>query len=81
MAWRPAVEPDLTLVRNGDVLRQRRHREREKAGKLALTVEVDAGQVIELLIESGLLDRRAAVHDRADIAAGITRFLELIRHA
>jgi hypothetical protein len=57
--------------------RQRRHRERERDGRLAIMVEVDAAETIELLVAAGLLDARKAFHDRADIGAAVARFLEL----
>jgi hypothetical protein len=62
-------------------LRQRRHRERERDGKLAVTVEVDAREVIELLVEARLLDPRADFHTREDIGAAVAKFLVLARRA
>ena len=80
--WKSRADPASNPVpTNTDAARQRRHREREKNGKLAVLVEVDAGETIELLVEAGLLDPRRDFHDRADIAAGIARFLSLSRHA
>jgi hypothetical protein len=65
----------------GARLRQQRHRQREKNGQLALTVEVNAAEIIELLVEAQLLDPHPAFHGRAEIAAGIGRFLSLCCHA
>jgi hypothetical protein len=94
-ARKPRVEPVVTLTRDLPVAgrecvdlgpmspaaRQRLHRQRQRNGKLALTVEVDTAEVIELLVEAQLLDPRAAFHGRAEIAAGIGRFLSLCCHA
>ena len=80
--WKSHVKSAATGGSVGtDAARQRRHREREKNGRLVVLVEVDAAEVIELLVEARLLDARADFHDRADIAAGIARFLSLSRHA
>ena len=55
MAWQSYAEPELTAVRNGDVARQRRHRAREKNGKVAILVEIDAAGVIQLLVQAKCL--------------------------
>jgi hypothetical protein len=81
MAWQSYAEPALTAARNGDVVRQRRHRAREKSGKVAIQVEVDAAAVIELLVEAKCLDMRRDYFSRQDIAAGIERFLSSCSHA
>lgn len=62
-------------------LRQQRYREREREGKIMVTIQVDAAEIIELLVESNLLDPRRDYFPRSDIAAGIERFLILARDA
>jgi hypothetical protein len=62
-------------------LRQRLHRARERSGKILLQVELPEAEIIELLVEAGLIDPRAAFYAREDLAEGVERFLSLARHA
>jgi hypothetical protein len=61
-------------------LRQQRHRARENAGRLVVSVEVGC-EVIELLTEARLLDPSADWHSREEIGAALARFLSLARKA
>ena len=44
-------------------------------------IECDEAEVIELLVEAGLLDPRADYFEREDIAAAVAKFLQLARNA
>ena len=95
VARKPRVEPAVNPTQSLSVAgrecadlgpmspaeRQRLHRQRQRNGKLALTVEVNAAEIIELLVEAQLLDPRTAFHGRAELAAGIGRFLSRCCHA
>jgi hypothetical protein len=61
--------------------RQRRLRDRERAGRIVLSVELPEHDTVELLLEAGLLDRRANFYTREDLAAAVERFLLLARDA
>ena len=61
--------------------RVRRHRQRQKSGRILVQVELPELETLELLIASECLDGRADYFSRQDIAAGIERFLSLARNA
>jgi len=68
-------------VRNGARVRQQRHRAREESGRIVLQVELPEAEIVELLITAALLNPQCDFYTRADLAAGVARFLELARHA
>lgn len=61
--------------------RQRLHREREREGRILLTLELDEAETIELLIEAQLLDPRQDYFTAPVLAEAIGKFLQLARHA
>jgi hypothetical protein len=65
----------------GAILRQKRHRERERSGRIVLQVELPEAEIVELLITAAVLNPHADFYTRADLAEGVARFLELARHA
>ena len=62
-------------------IRQRQLRERERVGRIVLSVELPEADTVELLLEAGLLDRRSAFYTREQLAAAVERFLLLARDA
>jgi hypothetical protein len=56
-------------------IRVKRHRERQAAGRIAVTVELDEVQAIEVLTAAGLLPPLCD-HSREDIAHGIEHAIE-----
>lgn len=61
-------------------LRVARHRARCKAGRCAVTVEIDEIQAIDVLSTAKLLDPLQD-HSRDDIGHAIGRLIELLAHA
>lgn len=55
--------------------RARRHRRRQRAGRIVLSLEVDEVDHVEMLIEAGFLCRSGA-EDRDEIAAATARLVE-----
>ena len=66
---------------NSAAARQQRHRARERSGRVLVTVELDAAETIEMLIEAGLLDPRRDHFGSDVLAEAVERFLRLARHA
>jgi hypothetical protein len=60
--------------------RVRRHRERQKNGRLVVMVELDASD-LETLVEAQLLDGRADCCNREAIAMAIRNYLQISRNA
>lgn len=59
------------------VVRVRRHRERRKAGRAAVTIVVDEVATVEVLCAAKLLDPLKD-HSAADIGHAIERLIELL---
>jgi hypothetical protein len=57
--------------------RQRRYRQRQAAGLVALEIEVDEATACHVLEQVGLLDP-GADHDRDDLARAVERLLVLL---
>ena len=66
---------------SGAAQRQRRLRERERSGRIVLSVELPEDETIELLLAAHLLDPHASFYTREDLAAAVERFLSLARDA
>lgn len=56
--------------------RQRRHRDRQRAGKVVLTVEVSEVSLVEQLVLSGFL-QPAEIDDRETVRAALERVVRL----
>jgi hypothetical protein len=90
MPWKPHFGPVATppvagreraeLGLMGAALRQRRHRERERAGRFVVNVELD-GDDLKVLIEARLLDPRGDCHTREAIATAVRSYLRISRNA
>jgi hypothetical protein len=70
------VTPDRTAAD-----RVKRHRDREKNGRIVLQVELPEAKIVEMLIEAECLDLRRDYFSRQDIATGVERFLSLACNA
>ena len=57
--------------------RMRRHRQRARAGRVALTIEASEVDLSETLIDAGIL-KPGAADDRRAIAAAVERLLDLL---
>jgi hypothetical protein len=66
--------------RAGAAERQKRHRQREKDGRLVVPVELDA-EAIETLIEAKVLDGRSDCYGREALAAAVANYLKISRYA
>jgi hypothetical protein len=60
--------------------RQRAHRERQREGKIVLSVTVDEVALCEALVSGGFLDPVNA-DNRAEIEAAVERLLDTLCHA
>jgi hypothetical protein len=86
---KPVAAPARNLAHREDAdpgrmsaaLRQQRHRQRARDGRIVLQVELPKAELIELLITAALLNPHADFYSREDLAEGVTRFLELSRNA
>jgi hypothetical protein len=77
----PDIEPIATRVPTSSAaIRVRRHRERQKNGRLVVMVELDASD-LETLVEAQLLDGRADCFNREAIAMAIRNYLQISRNA
>jgi hypothetical protein len=65
----------------GARLRQQRHRQRARDGRIVLQVELSEAETIKLLITAAVLNPHVDFYSRKDLAEGVTRFLELSRNA
>jgi hypothetical protein len=75
--WKPHVEPIATPGRppTSTAARVRRHRERQKSGKLVVMLELDADD-LEVLVEARLLDTRSDCFNREAIATAVRKYLQ-----
>jgi hypothetical protein len=78
--WQRPVELVTPSGAMSQTARNRLYRQRQRDGRLVISVELD-GDDIEMLCAAQLLDARADFFDRATIATALRRYLSMSRHA
>jgi hypothetical protein len=78
--WKRPVELVTPSGAMTQAARKRLYRQRQRDGRLVISIELD-GDDIEMLCAAQLLDARADFFDRATIATALRRYLSMSRHA
>jgi hypothetical protein len=66
--------PGAIRARLARAQRKARYRQRQRDGRMTVTVEIGS-EVVDLLVRTGWLPQRE-VHDRREIAEAVTRLLD-----